>query len=117
MLIAFMLFLVSVALFIPIKIHARNSSQTLLKSAISDPASIALGSFVLLGATIVFVAPIWPALELQRVGLMIFAMGCGYSFLFAFAVVYDENQDRKRKQRPQRTMHKRLQKLRKSNQT
>lgn len=113
MLIAVIIFLVGLALFIPVKIHARNSGQTLLKSALSDPASIALGSLVLLGATTVFVAPIWPALELQRVGIMIFTMGCGFSFLFTFAVVYDEIEDRKREKRPERTMHKRFQKMRK----
>ena len=117
MLIAFIILLVGLALFLPIKIHARNSGQPLLKSAIADPASIVLGSLVLAGATIVIIAPLSPSLELHRVGLMIFAMGCGFSFLFSFAVVYDDIQDRKAEKRPSRTIFKRLQKMRKYNQT
>ena len=117
MLIAFIILLVGLALFLPIKIHALNSGQPLLKSAIDDPASIALGSLVLAGATIVIIAPLWPSLELNRVGLMIFAMGCGFSFLFAFAVVYDHIQDRKAEKRPSRTMFKHFQRMRKTNQT
>lgn len=47
MLIAFIILLVGLALFLPVKINARNSGQTLLKTATSDPASIALGGLVL----------------------------------------------------------------------
>lgn len=117
MLMAMTILLVGLALFLPVKIHARNTGQTLLKSAISDPASIGLAGLVLLGAAIVVTAPLWPALELYRVGLMTFTLGCGFSFLFAFAAVYDDIQDRKAEKRPSRTMFKRFQKMRKSNQT
>tara|TARA_R110000787_G_scaffold286186_1_gene403620 strand:+ start:19307 stop:19645 length:339 start_codon:yes stop_codon:yes gene_type:complete len=109
-----MISLVGLTLFWPIKIHSRNSGQTLLKSAIADPASIALGSLVLAGAALVMMAPLWPSLELHRSGLIVFAMGCGFSFLFAFAAVYDDIQDRKAEKRSDRTMHKRLQKMRKN---
>lgn len=116
MLMSLMILLVGLALFWPIKIHARNSGQTLLKSAISDPASIALGGLVLAGAAIVLMAPLWPALELHRSGLMIFSMGCGFSFLFAFAAAYDDIQDKKVEKRSSRKMFKRFQNMRKNTQ-
>ena len=116
MLIALMILLVVMALFWPIKIHARNSGQTLLESAISDPASIGLAAMVLVGAAIVVVAPFWPSLELHRAGLLIFALGCSFSFMFSFAAVYDELQERRAEKRPDRSMYKRLQTMRKSKQ-
>lgn len=116
MLIALMILLVGLALFWPIKIHARYSGQTLLKSAITDPASIGLAGLVLAGVALLLISPLWPALELHRSGLMIFALGCGFSFLFSFAVIYDDIQDRKQEKRPKRKMHKHFQKMRKSSQ-
>lgn len=116
MLIALIILLVGLALFWPIKLHARYTGQTLLKSAITDPASIGLAVLVLIGAALLMISPLWPALELHRSGLMIFALGCGFSFLFTFAVIYDDIQDRKRAKSPDRTMYKRLQKMRKSSQ-
>lgn len=116
MLIALMILLVGLALFWPIKIHARYSGQTLLKSAITDPASIGLAGLVLAGAALLMMSPLWPELELHRSGLLLFALGCGFSFLFSFAVIYDDIQDRRREKSPDRTMYKRLQKMRKSSQ-
>jgi hypothetical protein len=116
MLIALVILLVGMALFWPIKIHARNSGQTLLKSAISDPASIGLAGMVLAGAAIVVASPLWPSLELHRAGLLFFALGCGFSILFSFATVYDEFQERRAEKRPDRSMYKRLQTMRKSKQ-
>jgi hypothetical protein len=116
MFIALMILLVGLALFWPVKIHARYSGQTLLKSAITDPASIGLASLVLAGSALLFISPLWPALELHKSGLLIFALGCGFSFMFAFAVVYDDIEDRKQEKSPNRKMHKRFQKMRKSSQ-
>lgn len=95
MLIVLMILLVSLALFWPVKIHAGYSGQTLLKSALTDPATIGLAGLVIAGAALLMISPLWPALELHRSGLMIFTMGCGFSFLFTFAVIYDDIQDRK----------------------
>lgn len=117
MLIALMILLVGFALFWPIKIHARDSGQTLLKSTITDPASIGLSGLVLVGAALILISPLWPALELHRSGLMIFALGCGFSFLFSFAVIYDDIQDKKAEKRPSRRMFKRFQNMRKHTQT
>lgn len=117
MLMTLMILAVGLALLLPIKIHARNTGQSWLKSAITDPASIGLAGLVLAGAAIVVTAPLWPALELHRVGLMTFALACGFSFLFAFAAVYDDIQDKKAEKRPSRKMFKRFQNMRKSNQT
>ena len=116
MLIALMILLVGLALYWPIKIHARNSGQTLLKSAITDPASIGLAGFVLAGAAIMLTAPFWPSFELHRSGLLMFTLGCGFSFLFSFAVIYDDIQDRNQEKHPDRSMYKRLQTMRKSKQ-
>lgn len=111
-----MILAVGLALLLPVKIHARNTGQSLLKSAITEQASISLAGLVLAGVTIVITAPLWPALDLHRVGLMIFAVGCSFSFLFAFAAVYDDSQDRKAERRPSRKMFKRFQDMRKNNQ-
>ncbi len=100
MLMSLMILAVGMALLLPIKIHACNNRKTLLKSAISDPASLCLAGLVLAGAAIVVTAPLWPILEMHRVGLMIFTLGCGFSFLFSFAVVYDDIQFRKQKSVP-----------------
>ncbi len=90
--------------------------RALSKSAITEPASISLAGLVLVGAAIVITAPLWPALDLDKVGLMIFVVGCSFSFLFAFTAVYDDIQDRKAERRPSRKMFKRFQNMRKNNQ-
>lgn len=111
-----MILLVALALFWPVKIHASYNGQTLLESAITDPASLGLAGLVLAGVALLLISPLWPSLELHRSGLMIFALGCGFSFLFSFAVIYDDIQDRKQEKSPKRKMHTRFQKMRKSSQ-
>jgi len=103
MFIALMILLVSLALFWPVKIHARYSGQTLPQSTITDPASIGLAGLVLAGAALIMISPLWPALELHRSGFMIFALGCGFSFLFSFAVIYDDIQERNQEKHPGQT--------------